>query len=152
VRDNSDLTNYIASRAPDTTVHLKILRNGAEKDVAVTLGTFPEEGLTRAADGGSESEGRSHQGMSLQNLSSDLAAELQLPRGFKGVVVMQVEPGSNAEDATLQRGDVIVSVNGNTVEDVDDVEKELAKAKADGVARLRFRRGNQYTFTTLRLN
>src|SRR5436309_1133585 len=152
VRDRSELTNYIASRAPDTTVHLKILRNGAEKDVSVTLGTFPEEGLTRAADGRSESEGRSHQGMSLQNLSPDLAAELQLPRGFKGVVVTQVEPGGNAEDAGLQRGDVIVSVNGNTVENVDDVEKELARAKADGVARLRFRRVNQYTFTTLRLS
>jgi serine protease Do len=151
VRDNSDLTSYIASRPPDTTVHLKVLRNGAEKDVAVTLGTFNEEGLTRA-DGRSDSEGRSHQGMSLQNLSSDLAAELQLPRGFKGVVVTQVEPGGNAEDAGLQRGDVIVSVNGSTVDSVDDVEKELAKAKADGVARLRFRRGNQYTFTTLRLS
>jgi serine protease Do len=151
VRDRSDLSSYVASRPPDSTVHLKILRNGTEKEVAVTLGTFPEEGLTRA-DGRPDTEGRSHQGMSLQNLSSDLAAELQLPRGFKGVIVMQVEPGSNAEDAGLQRGDVIVSVNGNTVENVDDVEKELAKAKADGVARLRFRRGSQYTFTTLRLS
>jgi serine protease Do len=151
VRDRSDLTAYIASRPPDSTVHLKILRNGAEKDVAVTLGTFPEEGATRA-DGRSESEGRSHQGMSLQNLSSDLAAELQLPRGFKGVVVTQVEPGGNAEDSGLQRGDVIVSVNGNTVDSVDDVEKELGKAKADGVARLRFRRGNTYIFTTLRVS
>ena len=90
--------------------------------------------------------------MSLQNLTPDLAAQLQLPRGFEGVVVTQVEGGSNAEDAGLQRGDVIVSVNGNTVDSVDDVEKELARAKVDGVARLRFRRGNQYTFTTLRLS
>ena len=151
VTDNSDLTSYIASRPPDSTVHLKILRNGAEKDVAVTLGTFPEEGPTRA-DGRSESEGRSHQGMTLENLSADTASQLQLPRGFKGVVVTQVEPGGNAEDAGLQRGDVIVSVNGETVDEVGDVEKQLEKAKADGVARIRFRRGNQYSFTTLRLN
>jgi hypothetical protein len=38
------------------------------------------------------------------------------------------------------------------VDDVGDVEKELAEAKQDGVARIRFRRGNQYTFTTLRLD
>jgi serine protease Do len=68
------------------------------------------------------------------------------------VVVTQVEPGGNAEDSGLQRGDVIVSVNGNTVDSVDDVEKELDKAKADGVARLRFRRGNTYIFTTLRVS
>jgi serine protease Do len=151
VRDNSDLTSYIASRPPDSTVHLRILRNSAEKDVAVTLGTFPEEGLARA-EGRGESEGRSHQGMMLQNLTPDLAAELQLPRGFRGVVVTQVEAGGNAEDAGLQRGDVIVSVNGETVDGVGDVEKQLDRAKADGVARIRFRRGSQYSFTTLRLN
>jgi len=150
VRDNSDLTSYIASRAPETTVHLKVLRNGVEKDVAVSLGTFPEE--TSARDESSDREGRSHFGMSLQDLTPDMAAQLQLPRGFEGVVVTQVEGGSNAEDAGLQRGDVIVSVNGETVGDVGDVEKELAKAKQDGVARIRFRRGNQYTFTTLRLD
>jgi len=151
VRDNSDLTSYIASRAPESTVHLKILRNGAEKDVAVTLGTFPDEGVARD-ESSSDREGRSQQGMSLQDLTPDTAAQLQLPRAFQGVVVTQVEGGSNAEDAGLQRGDVIVSVNGETVDDVGDVEKELAKAKQDGVARIRFRRGNQYTFTTLRLD
>ena len=151
VRDNSDLTGYIASRPPDTTVHLKVLRGGAEKDVAVTLGIFPEEGVMRA-DGRSDGEGRSHQGMTLQDLSPDLASELQLPRGFKGVVVTQVEAGGNAEDAGLQRGDVIVSINGETVDSVGDVEKHLEKAKADGVARIRFRRNGQYSLTTLRLN
>jgi S1-C subfamily serine protease len=90
--------------------------------------------------------------MTLENLSADTASQLQLPRGFKGVVVTQVEPGGNAEDAGLQRGDVIVSVNGESVDSVGDVEKQLEKAKADGVARIRFRRGNQYSFTTLRLN
>ncbi|PYQ19171.1 MAG: peptidase [Acidobacteria bacterium] len=144
VRDNSDLTSYIASRAPDTTVHLKVMRAGSD------LGTFPEEGVARESR--SESEGRSHQGMTLQNLTPELAAELQLPRSFKGVVVTQVEAGSNAEDAGLQRGDVIVSINGENVDDVHEVEKELVKAKSDGVARVRFRRGNLYTFTTLKLD
>jgi serine protease Do len=150
VRDNTDLTSYIASRAPDSTVHLKVLRGGAEKDVAVTLGTFPEE--TAARDDSSEAEGRSHYGMSLQDLTPDMARELQLPRGFEGVVVTQVEAGSGAEDAGLTRGDVIVSINGETVDSVGEVEKELAKAKPDGVARIRFRRGNQYQVTTLRLD
>jgi serine protease Do len=150
VRDHSDLTSYIASRAPDTTVHLKVLRGGAEKDVAVTLGTFPEESSAR--DDSSDRESRSHQGMSLQDLTPDMAAELQLPRGFKGVIVSRVEAGSNAEDAGLQRGDVIVSVNGESADRVQDVENALTKAKQDGVARIRFRRGNQYTFTTLRLD
>jgi serine protease Do len=150
VRDNTDLTSYISSRAPETTVHLKVLRGGAEKDIAVTLGTFPEEGLTRESR--SDHEGSSHQGMSLEDLSPDLAAELQLPRGFKGVVITRVEAGSNGEDAGLQRGDVITSVNGEAVDGVRDFESALNKAKSDGVVRLRFRRGNNYSVTTLRLD
>jgi serine protease Do len=149
VRDNSDLTSYIASRAPDTAVHLKVLRGGSEKDVAVTLGTFPEEGATREAQ--SDHDGRTHQGMSVEDLTPDLASELQLPRGFKGVVVTRVEAGSNAEDAGLQRGDVLTSVNGEAVDGVRDFESALAKAKGDGVVRIRFRRGNGYQVTTLRL-
>jgi serine protease Do len=90
--------------------------------------------------------------MTLQDLTSDLAAELQLPRGFDGVVVTGVDAGSNAEDAGLTRGDVIVSVNGESVKDVGDVEKALSGAKTDGVARIRYRRGNQYAVTTLRLD
>jgi serine protease Do len=150
IGDRSELTNYIASRPPDSTVHLKVLRNGQEKDIAVTLGTFPDETVSR--DDSPEREGRSHYGMSLQDLTSDLRAELQLPRGFEGVVVMGVEAGSNAEDAGLTRGDVIVSVNGESVDSGDDVEKALGRAKADGVARIRYRRGNQYAVTTLRLD
>ncbi len=47
-----------------------------------------------------------------------------------------VEAGEAAEDAGLQPGDLIVSVNGNPVDGVDAFEAEIAKAKADGLARL----------------
>jgi S1-C subfamily serine protease len=66
--------------------------------------------------------------------------------------VMEVEAGTPAEDAGLQRGDVIVSVNGQTVEDPEDFRKEIDKARADGVARLRVRgQNNTHRFTVLRL-
>ncbi len=64
---------------------------------------------------------------------------------------MDVEAGSAAEDAGLQQRDVIVSVNGQTVENPDDFKQETDKARADGVARLRVRRGNTHSFTVLKL-
>jgi S1-C subfamily serine protease len=64
---------------------------------------------------------------------------------------MDVEAGTAAEDAGLQRGDVIVSVNGQTVEDPDGFKQEIDKARADGVARLRVRNGSTHRFTVLRL-
>jgi serine protease Do len=90
--------------------------------------------------------------MSLRDLTPELADRLNAPRGTRGVVIMDVESGSNAEEAGLQRGDIIVSVNGQAVEDVGDFEAAVEKARADGVARVRIRRGQAHTGTILRLN
>ncbi len=114
----------------------------------MTLGTFPDE--NQQADD-SDKEGKAQLGMTLRNLTPDLAERLELPRGTKGVVVMDVEAGEAAEDAGLKRGDVVVRVNGAAVEGVEAFEAEIAKAKADGLARLRVRRGNSHLFLILKL-
>jgi len=148
VQDNSDLSRYIAGKAPGTTVRLKLLREGATKEVAVTLGTFPDE-----TDEQSDSQARRQRlGMTLRDLSPELAERLDLPRSTRGVVVGSVEPGEAAEDAGLQRGDVIVSVNGRAVAGVDAFEAAIDQAKSVGVARLRVLRGGQYLFLALRLD
>jgi serine protease Do len=148
IEDNGDLSRYIASKAPGTTVNLRLLRGGTEQTIAVTLGTFPEE----TADADSEGGHRGQLGMTLRNLTPDMAERLELPRGSRGVVVTGVETGEAAEDAGLARGDVIVSVNGAAVGTVSDFEREIDRARPDGVARLRVRRqGGGYSFLVLKL-
>ncbi len=148
IEDNSDLSRYIASKSPGTTVNLRVLRGGAEQTIAVTLGTFPEE----AADADEGAGHRGQLGMTLRNLTPDMADRLELPRTSKGVVVTAVEAGDAAEEAGLARGDVIVSVNGSAVGSVADFEREIDRARPDGVARLRVRRqGDQYSFLVLKL-
>jgi serine protease Do len=147
VEDNNDLSRYIAGKPPGTTVRLKLLRDGSEKEIAVTLGTFPDA----EDEASTQQSGKAQLGMTLRDLSPDLAARLELPHGAKGAVVMSVEAGEAAEEAGLQRGDVIVSVNGAVVESVDDFETAIGKAKQDGLARLRVRRGPGHVFLILKL-
>jgi len=147
IEDNGDLSRYISSKAPGTTVNLRVLRGGTEQTIAVTLGTFPEE----TADADTESANRGQLGMTLRNLNQDMAERLELPRGSKGVVVTAVEAGEAAEEAGLSRGDVIVSVNGAAVGSVTEFEHEIDRARPDGVARLRVRRQNGYSFLVLKL-
>jgi serine protease Do len=149
VNDNNDLSRYIASKAPGTTVQLRVVRDGREQTIPVTLGTFPEQGDDD--DDPDEEEGSAQLGMTLRNLTPDMAERLEMPRGARGVVVTDVEAGENAEDAGLQRGDVIVSVNGVEVDGVDAFRREIDKARADEVARLRVRRGRSHTFVVLKL-
>jgi serine protease Do len=149
VEDQSDLSSYVASRPPGSTVKLQVWRDAKERTVSVTLGTFPdqEEDEQREA-----SARRGQLGMTLQDLTANLAQQLELPRGTKGAVVTDIEAGSAAETAGLAPRDVIVSVNGNAVDGVDAFEAEIDKARGDGLARLRVRRGTGHLFLVLRLS
>ena len=148
IEDNGDLSRYISSKSPGSTVSLRVLREGGqEQTLSVKLGTFPEE----TAEEGSDSSKHGQLGMTLRNLTPDMADRLELPRATKGVVVTDVEAGNAAEEAGLSRGDVIVSVNGAAVGSVADFEREIGRARPDGVARLRVRRGSAYSFLVLRV-
>jgi serine protease Do len=149
VNDNNDLSRYIASKAPGETVRLQVVRNGAERTNSVTLGTFPEQGEEVADE---QDPAKAELGMTLRNLTPDVAERLEMPRQSGGVVVMDVEAGENAEDAGLQRGDIIVSVNGSPVDNVDAFRTAIERAKSDGLARLRVRRGRNHTFLVLKLD
>jgi serine protease Do len=148
VEDNSDLSRDVAARAPGSTVRLRILRGGQERDISITLGTFPDEGTD---DASAEGQGQEQLGMTLRDLTPELADRLNAPRSTRGAVVMEVESGSNAEEAGLQRGDIIVSVNGQEIRNVDEFQAAVARARPDGLARLRVRRGAAHTVTILKL-
>jgi serine protease Do len=147
IEDNSDLSRYIASLPPGTEVKLKVFRGGEEQRITVELGTFPdEEDISEASPAA-----REQLGMTLHDLTPEISARLELPRGTRGAVVMEVEAGEAAEDAGLARFDVIVDVNGEPIESVDDFEQAIQKARPDGLARLRVRRGPSHLITVLKL-
>ena len=65
-----------------------------------------------------EQGGGQHQeqiGLALAPLSPDLRGQLDVPDGTRGAVVRGVQPGSPAEQAGLQPGDVIVGVGTHPV-------------------------------------
>src|SRR5262245_1161146 len=133
IRDNGDLSRYIASLTPGTTVKLDFVRGKDKKATSVTLGTFQDQ----AAEDSSSSAGHASLGMTLRDLTAPVAERMGLPRDTKGVVVVDVEAGEAAETSGLIRSDVIVSVNGQPVATTADFEQQIAAAKPAGRARLR---------------
>jgi serine protease Do len=47
-----------------------------------------------------------------------------------------VQPGSPADQAGIQQGDIIIEVNRQTVESVKEVKEEVAKAGTDSLVLL----------------
>jgi len=146
VETSSDLSSRVASTGPGTRIALDVLRDGADRTIDVKLGTFPDE---QVADAKGE-QGHGKLGVAVRSLTPDVAQGMDLPADAHGVVVVQVEPGSPAENAGLRERDVVVSVDGQAVSDAGVFRAAVEKAHPGDVLRLRVRRGSGYFFVAVR--
>ncbi len=72
-------------------------------------------------------------GISMQPVTPDLASSLGL-KDAKGVIVAEVMDGSPAEKAGFQQGDIVLALNGKTVEDARDMSRKVAALTAGSSA------------------
>ena len=126
--------------APGTVAHLKVLSNGKEQGVDVTLGELPEKAnQARPANPGESSLMR---GVQVDTLTPNVARQLGVEPETKGVVVTDVAQDSPAADAGLQRGDVIEQINRQNVASVSDYNRLVTEAGKQPLVLLVNRGGN----------
>jgi serine protease Do len=80
-------------------------------------------------------------GLSVQNLTADLEQQLGYENEH-GVIVTDVKPGGPADEAGLQSGDLIKSVNRKSVASVKDFYREVKNLKSGDSVALLIRRGD----------
>ena len=105
-----------------------MLREGEARSMDATLGELPSGTQASARGGRGDGDGSEHPGrygMSVQPLTPDIVAELELPKGQKGVVITGLDPSGQAAAAGLREGDVIEKVNGHEVKDVATLRDAL---------------------------
>jgi serine protease Do len=109
-------------------VSITVLRNGEEKTLHATIAEMP---ATAAAAGpGEEGETEQDWGLTVSNITPDVAQQLDLET-TKGVVITEVDPDSPAGDAGLQPGDVVTQANRQAVRNVKDYRKAIAGKKKE---------------------
>jgi serine protease Do len=122
VDDSHGLQLAVADCAPGSTATVKLIRNGAEKTIAIKLAEMP--GSPAQNGGGQTSPGSAAMdgldGVTVDDLSSDARQQLQIPDDVKGVIVTGVKQDSNAAAAGLRQNDVIVEINRNPVASAQD--------------------------------
>ena len=143
VESSDQLSVDISQMAPGSVAHLKIVRNGKEQNVDVTLAEFPDNQQS-AQEEGQQGQKPVVQGLQVENLTSDIARQLGLPASSYGVVVDQVDPDSPAAAAGVNRGDVIQEVNHKPVHNVREYRQALSGAGNQPVLLLLNREGTTH--------
>ena len=125
VSDAGELQAEVGLKHPGTTIRLGILRNGKSETLPVTLEEMGSRDREASANSLGE-HGKARWGLGLADLTPDFRQQLQAPQTVHGAVIEQVKPGSAADNAGLQRGDVIVEVNRKPVQSAADVKQALS--------------------------
>ncbi|MBI2182416.1 MAG: DegQ family serine endoprotease [Deltaproteobacteria bacterium] len=142
IKDSGELPLQAARTAPGKQAQLRILRNGKELTLPLTVGEFKEREVVAAAQSGGL-------GLAVQPVTASIAAELGLERA-EGLVITSIKPGSPADEAGLQRGDVIAEINRQPVRDRSDYDRAMEKTEKGKSLLFLVRRGEGSLFLALK--
>ncbi len=124
----SDFRYRVAMYKPGSKVEIVVVRDGKRKKLTAVLEKRSEAIV--AIDRGSRKIEESL-GMSLQNLTKEYASRLGY-EDLSGVLVMEVKPGSLADEAGIEVGTLIMDVNRKPVRNVKEFNEAVEKAQDEG--------------------
>ncbi len=89
---------------------------------------------------------RGYLGVSIQNLLDEYREPLGLPDDQEGAYIAEVTPGAPAEQAGLRADDIVVAVNGESIESSTELTRRVGQAKPGDMLRLEIiREGRRQT-------
>jgi serine protease Do len=153
IRNVESLRNIVAQSKVGSRIKLEVLRDGRTFPANVNVTEYPQE-LAKAEQDASEDDEFTKEkalvGMSVMDLTRDIAKQLGLSKNDKGVVIVKVDPDSAAEEAGLKKGDLIQEVNKKRIKDLNDFNKLLPGIRDGDTVLLFINRGGNKFYITLK--
>jgi serine protease Do len=141
---NPDLRTMIADTGPGQKITLKIVREKLERIVSIRIGELPDE------DGSQQVEVRDAElGLRVQRITPETSRRLALS-SVKGVLVLEVQSGSPADQVGIEPADVIREVNQKPVNNVKDFERAVRQGRRGDRILLLVQRGDNAVFFALK--
>ncbi len=145
VEDVTTLRNMVAGTAPGKKVTLTVVREQKEMTIAVTLGEFREKKMpAKKVD-----YDNALKGLTVQELSSSIREQAQLPEDLNGVIITGVAADSPAQ-GILQPRDVIMEVDQKEIKGLADYEKAVSTIKKHDTVLLLVYRGGASIYITIK--
>jgi serine protease Do len=122
ISDPHDLAKKVARYAPGKSVDVTLIRDGKTVTIPVTLGKMP----------GDDQMANAKKPAAPERSPAQLGMRLAPAEDGAGVKVIDVKPGSAAEENGIRPGDVILEVAGKEVHEPGDLNSAMASAKSAG--------------------
>lgn len=151
--DKEDVTSFdmlprlVAGHKPDSTIKLQVLREGRKMTFTVTLGTL-ETTKTKMAMREKHREKSGELGLVVKDITPEIQRTYQLEVDT-GAIVTEILPSGPAQQAGLNRGDVIEEVNRNSVVSAAEFYEHVSTVKEGDAVLLTVRRGTNSTFIVI---
>ena len=147
VANPRELAIKVSSVAPGGKVTIAYLRNGASQTATAMVANLANHGGGSGGSGGSGGNGSI--GVALGALTPDLRQQLGVDDATHGAVIRSVKPGSPADQAGLQPGDILVGVGNKMVSGPKDAVDAVHAALKKGDVALRIMRNGQLLFVAI---
>lgn len=150
VKSVGSLRNMVSQSKVGSEVRVKILRSGKEYSFNVVIAELPKESAGVPQEPSFEDYQRSAlSGITVMELTKEVARQLGLGANEKGVVVVRVDQGSTAEDAGLKKGDVIQEVDRKKVTGLEAYKKITSTIGPKDTVLLFINRGGRRFYLTV---
>jgi serine protease Do len=155
IEDTGHLRNMVSQTPVGSRVKVAILRQKKELEMEVVIAELPKKMAEASGGEGDSGDAREEEsallsGMTVRELTPELARGFGLEEGEKGVVVIKVETGSRLYEAGIRPGDLILQINQKNVSTLEDYKKIASKIKAKERILLLMRRKGQDLFVSVK--
>src|ERR1700719_3509069 len=123
VNDAGQLQMTVGQKRPGETIHLQVMRDSKTENIPVKLEAL---GGPKGSEVAAMEHRKARWGLRLGELTPEARNELQARGPVHGALVEDVQPGSPADNAGLQRGDIIMEVNRQPAKSASDVAQVLS--------------------------
>jgi serine protease Do len=143
VKESNDLPIIVARTPVGTEVSVRVLREGKEVVLSVTIGELKEKQLFASP------KLERKLGLTVQEFTPQIAESLGL-EGKDGVVVTSIEPGGPGDEAGFRPKDVILEIDRQPIGDLKDFRSATAKIKKGKSILFLIQRGGTTLFLAMK--
>ncbi|MFH0763102.1 MAG: Do family serine endopeptidase [Candidatus Omnitrophota bacterium] len=130
VESVKELLQAVSKADVGSRVKVSLIRDKKTVNLTVEIGERPQD-IEEAASGAKEEKAVDYwRGLQVADLSSDIAGRFRTGEK-KGVLVVDVQPDSPAEESGLLPGDVIIKINKEEVNNLTDYQRLTKDLKGD---------------------